>query len=133
MPAILSLERRILPVVAGHPAAARRLAAEALPVLLDVLARGVVERELVAGDEIARGRHDDDAVVFVEFVGLEPTRGCAAVVHEHRRIVRDAQLPLVVGKSVELGEGLVRVFADLMTWNGDEAIELGGVELENLV
>jgi hypothetical protein len=38
-----------------------------------------------------------------------------------------------VGKSVELGEGLVRVFADLMTWNGDEAIELGGVELENLV
>jgi len=34
-----------------------------------------------------------------------------------------------VGESVELGEGLVRVLADLMRWDGDEAIEIGVGEL----
>ena len=58
-------------------------------------------------------RHDDDAVVSVELVGLEPARGFAAVVHEHGGILADAEPPLVVGEFVELGEGLVRVLADL--------------------
>ena len=56
---------QVLPqrVVPGDAPAARRRAAQALPVLLVVLAGGVVEGELVPGVQVAERGHDHGAVL----------------------------------------------------------------------